>query len=381
MKSKFAGEHRIIKIRNDGRQHNMIKIENLCKSFDGSEVLKSISVEINKGDVISVIGPSGCGKSTLLRCINMLAPPTSGRIFVDGEEITAESSNLSKLRRKMGMVFQNFNLFNHMTVIENVMLAQVDLMGKDRQSAYDYGMELLDNVGLGSKAMSYPESLSGGQKQRAAIARALAMDPEIILFDEPTSALDPTMVNEVKGVIQRLAEKGMTMFIVTHDMDFAENIANRVFYMDEKGIYEDGTPDQIFRYPQKPKTRAFIYRESSLNYEIHGRDFDFYELMGQAVEFMKKHRFADKRIREIVLLGEELILNQVFPAIGTDMFDITVTLRYSEKLNKAEIILAGDDIRADIFDIAGDKISGMIINQYAENIDAQDGCLTVEIQL
>ena len=359
----------------------MIKIENLCKSFDGGEVLKSISVEINKGDVISVIGPSGCGKSTLLRCINMLAPPTSGRIFVDGEEITAESSNLSKLRRKMGMVFQNFNLFNHMTVIENVMLAQVDLMGKDRQSAYDYGMELLDNVGLGSKAMAYPESLSGGQKQRAAIARALAMDPEIILFDEPTSALDPTMVNEVKGVIQRLAEKGMTMFIVTHDMDFAENIANRVFYMDEKGIYEDGTPEQIFRYPQKPKTRAFIYRESSLNYEIHGRDFDFYELMGQAVEFMKKHRFADKRIREIVLLGEELILNQVFPAIGTDMFDITVTLRYSEKLNKAEIILAGDDIRADIFDIAGDKISGMIINQYAENIDAQDGCLTVEIQL
>ena len=229
----------------------MIKIENLSKSYGDLEVLKNISVEINKGEVISIIGPSGCGKSTFIRCLNRLEEPTSGKIFIDGEEITGKNIKLHKLRMKMGMVFQSFNLFSHLTIIENIMLGPVNLLKMDRQTAYDEGMELLEMVGLGSKSLSYPDELSGGQKQRAAIARTLAMKPEIVLFDEPTSALDPRMTSEVLAVIKKLAADGLTMMIVTHEMKFAKNVSNRVFYMDEKGIYEDGTPEQIFENPKK----------------------------------------------------------------------------------------------------------------------------------
>ena len=224
----------------------MIKIENLSKSYGDLEVLKNISVEINKGEVISIIGPSGCGKSTFIRCLNRLEEPTSGKIFIDGEEITGKNIKLHKLRMKMGMVFQSFNLFSHLTIIENIMLGPVNLLKMDRQTAYDEGMELLEMVGLGSTSLSYPDELSGGQKQRAAIARTLAMKPELVLFDEPTSALDPRMTSEVLAVIKKLAADGLTMMIVTHEMKFAKNVSNRVFYMDEKGIYEDGTPEQIF---------------------------------------------------------------------------------------------------------------------------------------
>ena len=194
----------------------MIKIENLSKSYGDLEVLKNISVEINKGEVISIIGPSGCGKSTFIRCLNRLEEPTSGKIFIDGEEITGKNIKLHKLRMKMGMVFQSFNLFSHLTIIENIMLGPVNLLKMDRQTAYDEGMELLEMVGLGSKSLSYPDELSGGQKQRAAIARTLAMKPEIVLFDEPTSALDPRMTSEVLAVIKKLAADGLTMMIVTH---------------------------------------------------------------------------------------------------------------------------------------------------------------------
>ena len=194
----------------------MIKIENLSKSYGDLEVLKNISVEINKGEVISIIGPSGCGKSTFIRCLNRLEEPTSGKIFIDGEEITGKNIKLHKLRMKMGMVFQSFNLFSHLTIIENIMRGPVNLLKMDRQTAYDEGMELLEMVGLGSKSLSYPDELSGGQKQRAAIARTLAMKPEIVLFDEPTSALDPRMTSEVLAVIKKLAADGLTMMIVTH---------------------------------------------------------------------------------------------------------------------------------------------------------------------
>ena len=238
----------------------MIKIENLSKSYGDLEVLKNISVEINNGEVISIIGPSGCGKSTFIRCLNRLEEPTSGKIFIDGEEITGKNIKLHKLRMKMGMVFQSFNLFSNLTIIENIMLGPVNLLKMDRQTAYDEGMELLEMVGLGSKSLSYPDELSGGQKQRAAIARTLAMKPEIVLFDEPTSALDPRMTSEVLAVIKKLAADGLTMMIVTHEMKFAKNVSNRVFYMDEKGIYEDGTPEQIFENPKKQKTKEFIYK-------------------------------------------------------------------------------------------------------------------------
>ena len=228
----------------------MIKIENLCKKYGELSVLENINTEIHKGDVVSIIGPSGCGKSTFIRCLNLLEQPTSGKIFIDGEDILDKNADVCKLRQKMGMVFQSFNLFSHLMIIENIMLGPVDLLKKSRQEAYDEGMELLDMVGLANKAFAYPDELSGGQKQRVAIARTLAMHPDIVLFDEPTSALDPTMVSEVLAVIRKLAAKGMTMMIVTHEMNFAKNVSNRIFFMNDKGIYEDGTPQQIFENPK-----------------------------------------------------------------------------------------------------------------------------------
>ena len=236
----------------------MIKISHLQKKYPNVTPLGDVNVEIHKGDVISIIGPSGTGKSTLIRCINMLETPTAGEIWVDGECITDKKCNINKIRQKMGMVFQSFNLFNHMNIIENIMAAPMDLLKKPKQEAYDKGMELLRTVGLADKAFNYPDELSGGQKQRVAIARALAMEPEIILLDEPTSALDPTMVGEVQAVIKDLAKRGLTLMIVTHEMRFAREIANRVFYMDEGGVYEDGTPEEIFDNPKREKTIRFI---------------------------------------------------------------------------------------------------------------------------
>ena len=211
----------------------MIKINHLRKEYANITPLKDVNVHIHKGDVISIIGPSGTGKSTLIRCINMLETPTSGEIWVGDECITDKKCNINKIRQKMGIVFQSFNLFNHMNIIENIMAAPMDLLGKSKQDAYDEAIELLRTVGLADKAFNYPDELSGGQKQRVAIARALAMEPEIILLDEPTSALDPTMVGEVQVVIKDLAKRGLTLMIVTHEMKFAREVANRVFYMDE----------------------------------------------------------------------------------------------------------------------------------------------------
>ena len=209
----------------------MIKIEHLKKEYPNVTPLKDVSTEIHDGDVISVIGPSGTGKSTLLRCINQLEKPTSGKVWVDGIEITDKNCDINKVRQKMCMVFQSFNLFGNMTVIENIMFSPMELLGKTKQEAYDESIRLLRTVGLVEKALSYPDELSGGQKQRIAIARTLAMNPDVILLDEPTSALDPTMVGEVQAVIRELAKSGKTMMIVTHEMNFARTVSNRVFYM------------------------------------------------------------------------------------------------------------------------------------------------------
>ncbi len=255
----------------------MIELRHLRKEYEDITPLEDVNVTINSGDVISVIGPSGTGKSTLLRCINMLEPPTSGEIIVDGQVINDGSCDLNEIRKKMGMVFQSFNLFGHLTVIENIMNPQITLLGRSRQEAYDKAMSLLNTVGLSSKAFNYPEDLSGGQQQRIAIARTLAMDPDIILFDEPTSALDPGMIGEVQAVIRMLAKSGITMMIVTHEMDFARKIASRVLFMDEGGIYEEGTPKEIFEHPQKPNTIKFIKRLTSLTYKIETVDYDFTE--------------------------------------------------------------------------------------------------------
>ncbi len=236
----------------------LIRVEHLKKQYPNVTPLEDITTDINKGDVISIIGPSGTGKSTFLRCLNLLETPTSGTITVSGTVITDKKCDVSKVRQKMGMVFQSFNLFSNLSIIENIMAAPVKLLGLSRQDAYNEGMTLLKRVGLEEKALNLPEELSGGQKQRVAIARAIAMKPDIILFDEPTSALDPTMIGEVLAVIKALADEGMTMMIVTHEMQFAKAVSNRVFYMDDGGIYEEGTPEKIFETPQREKTRRFV---------------------------------------------------------------------------------------------------------------------------
>ncbi|MBN2110870.1 MAG: amino acid ABC transporter ATP-binding protein [Methanosarcinaceae archaeon] len=236
----------------------MIEVKDLYKSFGDLEVLKGISIDIQDSEVVCVIGPSGSGKSTFLRCINLLEMPTSGNIWIDGEQITDRSININKIREEAGMVFQHFNLFPHKTTLENVALAPIKVRKLKKEEAESRAFDLLKKVGLGDKAHVYPSALSGGQKQRVAIARALAMRPKLMLFDEPTSALDPEMVGEVLAVMKDLAKMGMTMVVVTHEMGFAREVGDRVLFMDEGMIVEQGTPEEIFFHARHERTRAFL---------------------------------------------------------------------------------------------------------------------------
>ena len=236
----------------------LIKVENLSKSFGDNEVLSNVNMQIEKGEVIAIIGPSGCGKSTFIRTLNQLEDATSGAIYVDGEDITAKGVDINDVRRRVGMVFQHFNLFPHLTIKKNLTLAPVKLGIMNQEEADAKAVELLARVGLSDKADAYPDSLSGGQKQRIAIARTLAMNPEVILFDEPTSALDPEMVGEVLSLMKELADDGMTMVVVTHEMGFANEVADRVMFFDEKGIKEEGTPAEIFNFPQSQRLKDFL---------------------------------------------------------------------------------------------------------------------------
>lgn len=236
----------------------MIDVKNLSKKYGNLEVLKGITTTIEKGEVVVVIGPSGSGKSTFLRCLNLLEVPTGGEIIFEGQNITDKNNDINKLRQKMGMVFQQFNLFPHLSILDNITLAPVKLKKYSKEEAEKIALNLLDRVGLKDKANAYPNQLSGGQKQRIAIARALAMSPDVMLFDEPTSALDPEMVKEVLQVIKELAKDGMTMVIVTHEMGFAKEVADRVLFIDQGIIWEEGTPEDIFEHPKKDRTKDFL---------------------------------------------------------------------------------------------------------------------------
>ena len=319
----------------------MIRIEHLRKEYPTVTPLKDVNVTINKGDVISIIGPSGTGKSTLIRCINLLETPTSGNIWVDDQCITDKKCNINKVRQKMGMVFQSFNLFNHMNIIENIMAAPVDLLKKPKQQAYDDGMKLLRMVGLADKAFNYPDQLSGGQKQRVAIARTLAMEPEIILLDEPTSALDPTMVGEVQAVIRELARQGLTMMIVTHEMRFAREVANRIFYMDEGGVYEDGTPEEIFDNPKREKTIRFIKHLKVFETRITSKDFDFIGFNTSLEEFGRKNQVAQRAILRAQAVFEELGVQIILPELA-DEFKLNVALEYSQDEETLTMVLKYD---------------------------------------
>lgn len=350
----------------------MITIHKLKKEYPNITPLQDVNVEINKGDVISIIGPSGTGKSTLLRCINRLETPTSGEILVDGVDICDRKADLPKLRRKMGMVFQSFNLFGHMSIIENLMCAPMDLLGRSKKEAHDRGMELLQTVGLAAKAENYPDELSGGQKQRVAIARALAMEPEILLFDEPTSALDPTMVGEVLSVIKRLADDGLTMLIVTHEMNFAKNVSNRIFYMDEGVIYEDGTPQQIFENPQKEKTRRFIKQLKVLSEIIDKKSFDFPAINSSLEAFGRKLMMSQKRIYKMQLAFEEIVMQKLVRE--KNIGEIRMDVEYSEKEGFADMIFSyggekfdplGDEKDLTVITLKG--VTSSIVHRYDGN--------------
>lgn len=343
----------------------MIRVEHMKKNFGELEVLRDVNADIAKGEVISIIGPSGTGKSTFLRCLNLLDQPSGGEIYIDGENILAKKANVAKMRQKMGMVFQHFYLFDHLTVLDNVSIGPMKLKGKSRSEAQARGMELLKMVGLAEKANAYPRQLSGGQKQRIAIARCLSMDPEIILFDEPTSALDPTMVSEVLAVIRSLAKQGMTMAIVTHEMSFARDVSTRIFYMDEGIIYEEGSPEQIFENPKREKTKIFINRIRNLHYRINTPDYDLYALNAEIEAFCQKHFFTPKLQHNILLLTEECL--QVVPLDqGLDY-----VLNYSEKTGDVSIELHLPASTGPVFgsDPGPDMLSLAIINGLTESIE------------
>jgi len=351
----------------------MIRIERLKKVYPNATPLEDVSVTINDGDVISIIGPSGTGKSTLLRCINMLEKPTDGHIWVDDEEITSPKCDVNRIRRKMGMVFQSFNLFGHLTAIENIMLAPMDLLKKSKQEAYDEGMRLLRMVGLAEKALNYPDELSGGQKQRIAIARTLAMDPEVIMLDEPTSALDPTMVGEVQAVIRDLAKTGKTMMIVTHEMAFARAICNRVFYMDEGGVYEDGTPEQIFEHPRRENTRRFVHRLKVLELDIESRDYDFLDKASQIDNYCRKNQIPPKLGAHIQLAFEETV-QQLVRMLKNPR--VQAACEYSENTGSAEWTIRYADPYLDVIK-SGDELALAVLKgatqdiEYVREADAQ----------
>ena len=347
---------------------SLISVKHLCKSFGSIQPLADVSFELQPGEAISIIGPSGTGKSTLLRCLNRLEQPTKGEIIVDGENILDDAVDLNRVRQKMGMVLQSFNLFSHLMVIENVMIGPVQLKGVERQTAYEKGMELLRMVGMAEKAFSYPDELSGGQKQRVAIARTLSMEPKIILFDEPTSALDPTMVGEVVSVIRRLVEQGMTMMVVTHEMKLARDISSRIFYMDEGIIYEEGTPQQIFDAPQKEKTRLFVRQLKPFRAVIQSKDFDFLGINGEMTRFMQQQLVPEQIGYSCQSLFEELFLQCILPHLPKQ-FNAALELGWSERNITMDFCLRYDgDAYDPLTDAANDELALFLVHRAAPQL-------------
>ncbi|MBO4739931.1 MAG: amino acid ABC transporter ATP-binding protein [Bacteroidales bacterium] len=349
----------------------MITVRHLTKTFvqsDGkqSQVLKDVNCHIDKGEVISTIGPSGTGKSTFLRTLNLLEFPTSGEIIVNGKNILSKNYPLNKLREKMGMVFQSLNLFEHLSVLDNVTLAPIKLHGLSRSQAEQEGIEYLRKVGMAEKISAMPSQLSGGQKQRVAIARTLAMHPDIILFDEPTSVLDPTMVGEVQGVIQSLAQEKMTMLIVTHEMKFAREVSSRIFFMYDGTIHEDGTPEQIFINPKKTETRNFVHLIRKLIFDIENKDFDFYNMTSRIKQFCIRYSMPE-RMNPITHVVEEMLM-----LLSKYNNPIHIEITYSELDYSSKVVFVhkGENIspldRED-----ADELSVMIIRGMSKDIQTQ----------
>lgn len=355
---------------------HLMSIRHLTKTYDnGLTVLRDVNVDIDKGEVISIIGPSGTGKSTFLRCLNLLEQPTGGEIIIDGEDMLSPRADVSRMRMKMGMVFQSFNLFDHKTIMQNVTLAPMHLLGKSKPEAEAKAMELLQLVGLSDKANAYPCQLSGGQKQRVAIARSLAMEPDILLFDEPTSALDPTMVSEVLGVMRTLASKGMTMLVVTHEMRFACDVSSRVIYMDQGVIYESGSPSQIFENPQKELTRRFVNRIRECAYTITSHDYDYYEMIAKFENFCSNFSFSVEKKNVVQHCIEESLLILMPPSYKGS---VNIKFNYSEKTGESVLTFTlSETIDTSLLDNEDSMISVAMLRNFCREFKIEANRFTL----
>lgn len=349
---------------------SLIEVRGLKKSFGATEVLKGIDLTVEKGDRIAIIGGSGCGKSVFLRSLTLLEKPSAGQIFIDGREITGKGANVDEIRQSMGMVFQKFHLFSEMDVMDNLCLAPVRLKGMSRKDAEEKAMELLSQVGLTSMAHRWPEGLSGGQQQRIAICRCLMMEPKVLLFDEPTSALDPPMVGEVLAVIRMLAKRDMSMLIVTHEMNFAREVANKVLFLADGGIYEQGTPGEIFDSPKREKTIEFIQKIKYFSFEIKDRNFDLMMLQGGIQNFGEKYGLSQTKVYRLQICTEELVYEMLRGCYEKSYkVEIKVGISYSELKGTTELSLTSGGKEFNPFEQDEDGLGVTILKTMAKSIN------------
>ena len=363
---------------------SLLEVKGLKKSFGSLDVMKGIDLTVENGERIAIIGGSGCGKSVFLRSLCLLEKPDAGRILIDGMDITAPGAKVDKIRRSIGMVFQKFHLFSEMDVMDNLCLAPVRLKGMSRAGAEKRAMDLLGQVGLASRAHAWPTLLSGGQQQRIAICRCLMMEPKLLLFDEPTSALDPTMVAEVLAVIRMLAKRDMSMLIVTHEMNFARDVAQRVLFFADGGIYEQGTPAEIFDHPKREKTVGFINKIKYLTLDIVRKDFDLMKLQGSIQRFGEKYGMDQKTTYRLEICCEELIyelLNHCYP--DRNDADLKLDVSYAETDGKTRITLNCGGQAFNPFAQEEDGIGVTILKHMASRLDYQweNGRNAIDISL
>ena len=366
---------------------SIIEVKNLCKSFNGVEILKNVNLSVSEGEIISIIGGSGCGKSVFLRCLELLEIPDKGEIYIDGQEITAINANVDIIRRSMGMVYQKFHLFQHLNVMENLILAPTKLLNMSKTDAEAKAVEWLQKVGLIAKKYSYPAELSGGQQQRIAICRSLMMNPKIMLFDEPTSALDPTMVGEVLAVMRMLTKNKLTMIIVTHEMNFAKEVANRILFFADHGIYEQGTPKDIFDNPQKPLTISFINKLKFFHYEIDDKNFDLMQMQGGIWNFAERYGFNRKKALNIQLCCEETVYEMLSGCYeDNDKINIIIDIIYSESKSQTTIKISSSGKKYNLLECDNESLEHLgvtIINKIAEKVDYayEDNLNKITIQM
>ena len=363
---------------------SLIEVKGLKKSFGSLEVLKGIDLTVEQGERIAIIGGSGCGKSVFLRSLCLLEKPDAGQVLIDGQEITAKGARVDEIRRSMGMVFRKFHLFSEMDVMDNLCMAPMRLKGMKRPEAEKKAMDLLEQVGLASRAHAWPTVLSGGQQQRIAICRCLMMEPKVLLFDEPTSALDPTMVGEVLAVIRMLAKRDMSMLIVTHEMNFAKEVANRVLFFADGVIYEQGTPKEIFDHPQREKTIDFINKIKYFSFEIDRRDFDLMQLQGGIQTFGEKYGMEFWYIYRLQICCEELIYEMLDHCYSAnDVVSMKLDVSYAEANHSTNISIACGGRPFNPFEQDDDGLGVTILKKMAFRMDYQweNGTNLISIRL